>query len=84
MNLVLGHIGNIYIYIYSIITIHIKGKNKELQHKIKSSMNLIDLAGSERAHKSETNGERLKEALHINQRYIYIYIYPKYIYIYYI
>lgn len=49
-----------------ILTINIECENHELKKRYSSKLNLIDLAGSERIAKSNAEGERKKEATHIN------------------
>eukprot|EP00755_Sulcionema_specki_P007079 Sspe_Gene.37263::Locus_17980_Transcript_1_1_Confidence_1.000_Length_874::g.37263::m.37263/K10405/KIFC1; kinesin family member C1 len=51
---------------HSIFTLKIVGKNENTAQTMKSEINLIDLAGSERVKDSGVTGERLKEAEHIN------------------
>jgi kinesin family protein C2/C3 len=51
-----------------ILTIYVSGKHHELNKTFKGKLNLIDLAGSERIAKSEAEGTRMKEAVHINSR----------------
>lgn len=48
-----------------IFTIHIVSKNNEKERK--GSLNLIDLAGSERVTLSKVEGDRLKETQFINK-----------------
>jgi len=45
----------------------VKGRNLENGQVIKGKLNLVDLAGSERILKSKAEGERVKEAMNINQ-----------------
>jgi len=52
---------------HSIVTVKVLGENRSAGVKSVAKLNLIDLAGSERAIKSEAVGERLKEASHINR-----------------
>lgn len=50
-----------------IFTIHVEGRHKETKQIFRGKLNLIDLAGSERILKSHAEGDRIKEALNINQ-----------------
>merc|ERR1711871_418305 len=48
------------------------GENKTTNETISSTLNLIDLAGSERVSKSEVSGQQLKEAQNINKSLSYL------------
>lgn len=50
-----------------VLTVHIKGFNTKTKKNISSMMNLIDLAGSERAGKTGVTGEGFEEAKAINK-----------------
>lgn len=52
---------------FSILTVHVRGKELVSGSMLKGCLHLVDLAGSERVDKSEAVGERLKEAQHINR-----------------
>nr|XP_032836655.1 kinesin-like protein KIFC1 [Petromyzon marinus] len=51
---------------HSVFQLHIRGSNEATGQQFTSQLNLVDLAGSERLDKSQSTGERLKEAQHIN------------------
>ncbi|XP_038971798.1 kinesin-like protein KIN-14A [Phoenix dactylifera] len=51
---------------HSVLTVHVHGKDI-LDSTTCSCLHLVDLAGSERMDKSETTGDRLNEAQHINK-----------------
>jgi len=55
-----------------ILTIKMKGMNNTTNEKIKATLNLIDLAGSERVSKSDVSGQALKEAQNINKSLSYL------------
>jgi len=52
---------------HSIVRITIKGKNRVTQTETVSILNFIDLAGSERIHKTGAQGEQMREATCINK-----------------
>lgn len=54
-------------FCFSILTVHVRGKELVSGSMLKGCLHLVDLAGSERVVKSEAVGERLKEAQHINR-----------------
>lgn len=54
-------------FCFSILTVHVRGKELISGSMLKGCLHLVDLAGSERVDKSEAVGERLKEAQHINR-----------------
>ncbi|CCI46172.1 unnamed protein product [Albugo candida] len=51
---------------HTVFTLHIFQHLKDTEEIIYGMLNMVDLAGSERLKKSESDGQRLKEALHIN------------------
>merc|ERR1739848_291122 len=55
-----------------ILTVKLVGHNKTTNENIKATLNLIDLAGSERVSKSEVSGQQLKEAQNINKSLSYL------------
>ena len=52
---------------HSVFTLHLTGTNETKDVTLKGSLNLCDLAGSERLDKSGVTGERLKETQAINK-----------------
>ncbi len=52
---------------HEVMTLHFKGLNRALQKQIRGHLSFIDLAGSERVCKTHAEGDRLKEAMHINR-----------------
>lgn len=55
-----------------ILTVKLAGENKVTNESIRATLNLIDLAGSERISKSEVQGQQLKEAQNINKSLSYL------------
>ncbi|KAM0938296.1 putative minus-end-directed kinesin ATPase [Dioscorea sansibarensis] len=51
----------------SVVTVHVRSEDLKTGSTSQGSLHLIDLAGSERADRSEATGDRLKEAQHINK-----------------
>ncbi|KAG9458020.1 hypothetical protein H6P81_002528 [Aristolochia fimbriata] len=51
---------------HSIWTVHVQGRDTS-GNAIRSSLHLVDLAGSQRVDEAEVTGERLKEAQHVNE-----------------
>ena len=51
----------------SVVTVHVRSEDLKTGSASQGSLHLIDLAGSERADRSEATGDRLKEAQHINK-----------------
>ncbi|OQS06835.1 kinesin [Thraustotheca clavata] len=51
---------------HTVFSIHVFQHDPTTNEVISGTLNLVDLAGSERLKKSESDGQRLKEALHIN------------------
>lgn len=54
-------------YLYSIVTIHVRGRDLKTAAALLGDLHLVDLAGSERVDRSEVTGDRLREAQHINK-----------------
>ncbi|OLY79593.1 Kinesin-like protein klpA [Smittium mucronatum] len=52
---------------HCVFSLFIKGKNSQTGESVSSTLNLIDLAGSERLNNSKSTGERLKETQAINK-----------------
>lgn len=52
---------------HSVFTLRLSGSNKITGHTCQGTLNLIDLAGSERVAQSQATGDRLKEAISINK-----------------
>lgn len=52
---------------HSVFMLHIKGRNVVSGHECSGTLNLIDLAGSERLAHSQATGDRLKETQAINK-----------------
>jgi len=52
---------------HSIFTLYLEGVNEELGARVKGTLHLCDLAGSERISRSGAEGDRLKEAVNINK-----------------
>merc|ERR1719183_1404922 len=55
-----------------ILTVKIRGTNNTTGEVSDATLNLIDLAGSERVSKSEVSGQALKEAQNINKSLSYL------------
>lgn len=53
--------------VYSVVSIHVRGKDIHTGSSLNGNLHLVDLAGSERVDRSEATGDRLKEAQHINK-----------------
>jgi kinesin family member C2/C3 len=53
--------------LFSVLTVHVQGKEIISGSTLRGCLHLVDLAGSERVDKSEATGERLTEAKHINK-----------------
>jgi kinesin family protein C2/C3 len=51
---------------HCILTVYVDAQNLSSRSEIKGKLHLIDLAGSERVKNSKVEGDRLKEATHIN------------------
>jgi hypothetical protein len=51
---------------HTVFTIQIIQKDRNTEEATMGMLNLVDLAGSERLKRSESQGQRLKEAVHIN------------------
>lgn len=54
-------------FLYSILTVHVRGSDAKSGAVLRGSLHLVDLAGSERVDRSEATGDRLREAQHINK-----------------
>ena len=54
-------------YVYSVVTINVRGKDLKTGAALLGNLHLVDLAGSERVDRSEVTGDRLREAQHINK-----------------
>ncbi|KAK4787640.1 hypothetical protein SAY86_011473 [Trapa natans] len=52
---------------HSLLTVHVRGTDLVTNAVLRGNLHLIDLAGSERADRSEATRERLREAQHINK-----------------
>lgn len=52
---------------HSIFIVHLRGENSITGEKSEGTLNLIDLAGSERINISQVTGDRLRETQHINK-----------------
>jgi kinesin family protein C1 len=52
---------------HSVFTLKISGKNRVTEELLEGTLNLIDLAGSERLSNSGSTGDRLKETQAINK-----------------
>lgn len=52
---------------HSIFIVHLRGENSKTGEMSEGTLNLIDLAGSERINSSQVTGERLRETQHINK-----------------
>lgn len=58
---------NLYVFLCSIVTVHVRGKDLKTGSVLYGNLHLVDLAGSERVDRSEVTGDRLREAQHINK-----------------
>lgn len=54
-------------YVYSVVTVNVRGKDLKTGAALLGNLHLVDLAGSERVDRSEVTGDRLREAQHINK-----------------
>ncbi|SMN22336.1 similar to Saccharomyces cerevisiae YPR141C KAR3 Minus-end-directed microtubule motor that functions in mitosis and meiosis [Maudiozyma saulgeensis] len=52
---------------HSIFIVHLAGENSNTGERSEGTLNLIDLAGSERINVAHVDGERLRETQHINK-----------------
>ncbi|GMH03949.1 hypothetical protein Nepgr_005788 [Nepenthes gracilis] len=52
---------------HSIVTVHVQGTDLKTGSATRGNLHLVDLAGSERVDRSESTGDRLREAQHINK-----------------
>ncbi|CAA2966701.1 kinesin KP1 [Olea europaea subsp. europaea] len=52
---------------HSVLTVHVRGTDLETNAVLRGCLHLVDLAGSERVERSESTGDRLREAQYINK-----------------
>ncbi|KAE8817330.1 kinesin-4-like [Hordeum vulgare] len=52
---------------HSVVTVHVQGVDSKTGATLRGALHLVDLAGSERVDRSAVQGDRLKEAQHINK-----------------
>lgn len=57
----------ILLHMHSVLTVHVRGTDLETNAVLRGCLHLVDLAGSERVERSESTGDRLREAQHINK-----------------
>ena len=57
---------------HCIVTVYVQARNKVSNMALHAKLHLIDLAGSERVKQSKVEGDRLKEATHINSSLSYL------------